>query len=271
MNHPRGCARSAMLRLPPQGGAASGQGNPGHGGRWDGLLRGLWTLFGACRAVYMAHPVSRASRLHAVLAGALLLPALGWAQNVSLHGVLGSKALLVIDGGAPRTMAPGESRQGVELVSAGGDQAVVRVGGERVTLRVGASPVRVGTAAPSGSDRVALTADARGHFFTQGSINNRPVQFLVDTGASVVSIGQAEADRLRLDYRAGQVVRLNTANGLTPGWVLKLSQLRVGDITAYNVDAVVVPAPMPAVLLGNSFLSRFSMQREGSQLLLIRR
>lgn len=208
-----------------------------------------------------------------LLAAAALLPALAWAQNVSLHGTLGSKALLIIDGGAPRAMAPGESRQGVELLSARGDEAVVRVGGERLTLRVGESPVRVGRApaADSGSGRVALTADARGHFFTQGSINNRPVQFLVDTGASVVSISQSEADRLGLDYRAGQAVRLNTANGQTPGWALKLNQLRVGDITTYNVDAVVVPAPMPAVLLGNSFLNRFSMQREGSQLMLIRR
>ena len=208
-----------------------------------------------------------------LLAAAALLPALAWAQNVSLHGTLGSKALLIIDGGAPRAMAPGESRQGGELLSARGDEAVVRVGGERLTLRVGESPVRVGSAsaADSGSGRAALTADARGHFFTQGSINNRPVQFLVDTGASVVSISQSEADRLGLDYRAGQAVRLNTANGQTPGWALKLNQLRVGDITTYNVDAVVVPAPMPAVLLGNSFLNRFSMQREGSQLMLIRR
>ncbi|HMN20411.1 MAG TPA: TIGR02281 family clan AA aspartic protease [Ottowia sp.] len=209
--------------------------------------------------------------LRRLLAGAALLPALAWAQNVTLHGTLGSKALLIIDGGAPRAMAPGESRQGVELLSARGDEAVVRVGGERLTLRVGESPVRVGSAPTSSSGRVALTADARGHFFTQGSINNRPVQFLVDTGASVVSISQAEADRLGLGYRAGQAVRLNTANGQTPGWALKLNQLRVGDITAYNVDAVVVPAPMPAVLLGNSFLNRFSMQREGSQLMLIRR
>lgn len=213
------------------------------------------------------------TRLHSLLVGAALLPALAWAQNVSLHGTLGSKALLIIDGGPPRAMAPGESRQGVELLSARGDEAVVRVGGERLTLRVGESPVRVGSAstAGGGSGSVALTADARGHFFTQGSINNRPVQFLVDTGASVVSISQSEADRLGLDYRAGQAVRLNTANGQTPGWALKLGQLRVGDITTYNVDAVVVPAPMPAVLLGNSFLNRFSMQREGSQLMLIRR
>lgn len=212
-----------------------------------------------------------APSLRALLATAALLPTLGWAQNVSLHGVLGSKALLVIDGGAPQALAPGETRQGVRLLSAGSDRAVVQVGGERLTLRVGESPMRVSRAPDAGGDRVALTADARGHFYTQGSINNRPARFMVDTGASVVALGQADADRLGLNYRAGQAVRLNTANGQTPGWALKLGQVRVGTVVVYNVDAVVVPAPMPAVLLGNSFLNRFSMQREGGQLMLTRR
>jgi len=128
-----------------------------------------------------------------------------------------------------------------------------------------------GAPAPGGSDRVALSADARGHFITPGSINNRPTQFLVDTGASVVAIGQAEADRLGLSYRTGQPVTLRTANGTAPGWALKLATLRIGDVTAYEVDAVVTPSAMPAVLLGNSFLNRFSMRRDGDTMLLVKR
>ncbi len=206
-----------------------------------------------------------------LLAVALLLPTLGWGQSVALQGMLGSKALLMVDGGAPRAVAPGESHQGVKVLSTSGDQAVVQVGGQRQTLRVGESPASVGAAAPSGGDRVALSADARGHFFAQGSINQRPVQFMVDTGASVVTIGQSEAERLGLKYRAGPPVLMGTANGTAQGWALKLDSLRLGDVTVYAVDAVVTPGAMPAVLLGNSVLNRFSMQREGSQMLLIRR
>lgn len=192
------------------------------------------------------------------------------AQGVSLQGMLGNKALLVV-GGVPRAVAPGETWQGMKVVSTSGEQAVVLVDGQRLTLRVGEAPASVGRAAASGGNSIALTADSHGHFFTQGSINNRPVQFMVDTGASVVAIGQGEADRLGLDYRNGRPVRLGTANGTTMGWAIRLPQLRVGDVMAYEVDAVVTPAPMPAVLLGNSYLSRFNMRRDGDQMLLIKR
>jgi len=208
-----------------------------------------------------------------MLALAALLPVLGWAQSVSLHGLLGRQALLIVDGKPPRAVAPGQTHLGVTVLSTDEDRAVVALtSGQRLTLRVGESPVSVGGApAPGGSDRVALSADARGHFITPGSINNRPTQFLVDTGASVVAIGQAEADRLGLSYRTGQPVTLRTANGTAPGWALKLATLRIGDVTAYEVDAVVTPSAMPAVLLGNSFLNRFSMRRDGDTMLLVKR
>lgn len=208
-----------------------------------------------------------------MLALAALVPALGWAQSVSLHGLLGRQALLIVDGKPPRAVAPGQTHLGVTVLSTDEDRAVLALaGGQRLTLRVGESPVSVGGApAPGGSDRVALSADARGHFITPGSINNRPTQFLVDTGASVVAIGQAEADRLGLNYRTGQPVTLRTANGTAPGWALKLATVRIGDVTAYEVDAVVTPSAMPAVLLGNSFLNRFSMRRDGDTMLLVKR
>jgi len=208
-----------------------------------------------------------------MLALAALLPVLGWAQSVSLHGLLGRQALLIVDGKPPRAVAPGQTHLGVTVLSTDEDRAVVALaGGQRLTLRVGESPVSVGGApAPGGSDRVALSADARGHFITPGSINNRPTQFLVDTGASVVAIGQAEADRLGLNYRTGQPVTLRTANGTAPGWALRLATVRIGDVTAYEVDAVVTPSAMPAVLLGNSFLNRFSMRRDGDTMLLVKR
>ncbi len=208
-----------------------------------------------------------------MLALAALLPVLGWAQSVSLHGLLGRQALLIVDGKAPRAVAPGQTHLGVTVLSTDEDRAVVALaGGQRLTLRVGESPVSVGGApAPGGSDRVALSADARGHFITPGSINHRPTQFMVDTGASVVAIGQAEADRLGLNYRTGQPVTLRTANGTAPGWALRLATVRIGDVTAYEVDAVVTPSAMPAVLLGNSFLNRFSMRRDGDTMLLVKR
>jgi aspartyl protease family protein len=186
--------------------------------------------------------------------------------------MLGSKALLIVDGAPPKVVSPGESVGDVKLISASGDAAVVEFGGQRRTLQVGEAPANVGGgAADSGGDTVVLTADSRGHFMTQGSINNHPAQFMVDTGASLVALDAGEAGHLGLDYAKGQKVQLNTANGAATGYLIELNQVRVGDVTVYNVDAVVTPQSMPTVLLGNSFLNRFSMRRDSDQMTLQRR
>jgi len=93
----------------------------------------------------------------------------------------------------------------------------------------------------------------------------------VDTGASVVSISAAEAQRIGLNYKAGQPENMSTANGISTGWLVKLSSIRLGSVDVYNVDAVVTPAAMPYVLLGNSFLTRFQMTRTNDQLVLEKR
>lgn len=215
----------------------------------------------------MISPRTALSRGCIVLACALAAgPAL--AQDVSLHGMLGSKALLVIDGGKPQAVAVGQTRQGVTLLSASGEQAVVQVNGKEHTLQIGRTPIHVQNRQAEPGEHLTLYANAAGHFLTAGSINGRPVQFLVDTGASYVALSEAEAERLQVDWQRGRPVRMHTANGETGGRMIHLEEVRIGRVTAYGVDAVVTPLGMPAVLLGNSFLNRFDMQRTGSQMLL---
>ena len=206
------------------------------------------------------------------LAGCLLLAAAGvGAQTVSLQGMLGSKALLVVDGGAPKAVGAGDSWKGVKVLSTAGEQAVVEVGGQRQTLRVGESPMAVGaTAAPKGN-KIVLNASSGGHFLTLGAINGRAVQFMVDTGATSVAMGTAEAERLGIDYRKGQLARGNTANGQVTVYQVKLASVRVGDVEVYDVDAAILPSHGGSVLLGNSFLSRFQMTKLNDQLVLERR
>ena len=207
-----------------------------------------------------------------LLAAGLLAAPLAQAQSVALAGMLGGQALLVVDGGAPRSVAPGQTHRGVKVVSAGNDQAVVEIGGRRHTLRVGESPASVGASGPSGTgSRIVLTASSGGHFMGQGAINGRTVQFMVDTGATTVALGVADADRMGLNYREGQPMRMHTANGTTGAWRVRLASLRLGDVEVYEVDAVVLPQSMPFVLLGNSFLSRFQMRRDNDQMVLERR
>ena len=195
------------------------------------------------------------------------------AQTVALQGMLGSSALLIVNGGAPKAVATGTAHQGVKVIATSGDHAVVEIGGKRHTLRVGEAPASVGGSggeSPRGN-RIVLTAGSGGHFMTQGAINGRATQFVVDTGATLVSMGAADAQRLGLNYKAGEQGFSSTANGLAPAWRIKLGSVRVGDVEVYNVDALVSPQPMPFVLLGNSFLTRFQMKRENDQMVLERR
>ena len=194
------------------------------------------------------------------------------AQSVSLQGMLGSKALLMVDGGAPRTVAPGETYKGVKVVSTSGDQAVVEVEGRRQTLRVGDAPASVGgNGGAARGSRIVLTAGSGGHFLTGGSINGRATQFMVDTGATTVAMGVAEAERLGIDYRKGQLMRGSTANGVVTAYAVKLKSVRIGDVEVFDVDASVLPGSMSHILLGNSFLTRFQMTRQNDQLVLDRR
>ncbi|MDP3702732.1 MAG: TIGR02281 family clan AA aspartic protease [Hylemonella sp.] len=195
------------------------------------------------------------------------------AQTVVLSGILGGKALLVVDGGPPRSVALGQSHQGVTVIGIQASEAVVEIRGVRQNLRLGDGPV---SAPPSGGEagdprRIVLHAGSNGHFRTPGQINGRTVNFIVDTGASVVSLGVPDADAIGLPYKSGQTVQVSTANGVTVGWRIMLSSVRLGSVDVYNVEALVTPAPMPYVLLGNSYLTRFQMTRTNDQMVLDRR
>lgn len=211
--------------------------------------------------------------LRPLLCALLATPALALAQTVTLNGSLGTRqALLVIDG-QPHTVSVGAAVKGVRLLSLAAGQAEVEVGGTRRVLALGAGPVRVGAdAVPAGGSEVVLTAGSGGHFRTVGQINGKSVQFLVDTGASVVALGQADADRLGIDYRSSARRGFaETANGRVPAFGITLDAVRVGDVEVANVEAIVLPASMSHVLLGNSFLARFQMKRENDTLRLHKR
>ena len=173
----------------------------------------------------------------------------------------------------PRSVAPGQSHQGVKVIDIQAGLAVVEIRSVRQTLRLGDGPVSAPPAEGEAGDqrRIVLHAGSNGHFRTLGQINGRTVTFLVDTGASVVSVSAAEADRIGLNYRASQPVQMQTANGSTTGWLVKLHSVRLGSMDVFDVEAIVSAAPMPYVLLGNSYLTRFQMTRTNDQLVLERR
>jgi len=206
--------------------------------------------------------------MRAVVATLLGCAAAASAQTVSMGGSLGNNALLVIDGKA-RTVAVGATVDGVRLVSVSANDAVVEVKGKRFTVRLGDAHVNLGgKASEGGGKQIVLTAQSGGHFFANGTINGKTARFVVDTGATLVSMDQYEAERLGIDWKNGRRGISRTANGDAPFYATTLPSVRIGDVQVYDVPAIVSPAPMPYILLGNSFLSRFQMKRENDVLTL---
>jgi aspartyl protease family protein len=116
-----------------------------------------------------------------------------------------------------------------------------------------------------------MSADIQGHFYTTGNINGTSVRFLVDTGATMISLGATDARRVGLDFNRGQKALSNTANGQVVVSKVQLDTVRIGDVTLHNVEAVIHQNEMPIALLGMSFLNRMEMQRDGSTMTLKKR
>ena len=183
--------------------------------------------------------------------------------QVQLNGMLGARsALLMIDGEA-RTLEVGALVQGVRLIGLEDGRAIVEVGGRRQTLLLGAAPARVtGHNGPPPPRQILLPMGSGGHYTTIGMINGRVTSFLLDTGATSVSISQIEAEKLGLRYLYGKRVVTQTANGVVPAYMIDLASIRIGEVEVRDVEAIVIPGQMSHVLLGNSFLNRFRLRRE---------
>lgn len=209
--------------------------------------------------------------MRALLFSLVFAAGTAWAApQVALSGIMGSKALLVVNG-AMRSLGEGESHQGVRLLRVERDSVLIEADGVRSSLRLGAAPVSIGERPPSASGgRIVLHADSRGHFYSQVRIQGQLLDAVIDTGATTIAMSQQDAERIGLSYREGRPVRMQTANGIAQGWRVKLDTVRLGDVQLYGLDAVVSPQPMP-VLLGNNFLAEFRMTRHNDQMVLDKR
>jgi aspartyl protease family protein len=113
--------------------------------------------------------------------------------------------------------------------------------------------------------RVTLTADRRGHFETSMTVNGRPLQAMVDTGATLIALTYEDGRSLGL-VRPGDryELKLETANGTAGAKRVTLNSVRIGGISLSNVDGIVAQeGALGTNLLGMSFLKKlrtFEMQ-----------
>lgn len=198
----------------------------------------------------------------------LIATSAAYATDVEVSGLFSGKAMVSINGGRPRVLATGQtSPEGVKLLSANSSSASFEIDGKKQTLSMGQS---ISTSSVSGTKpTVKLVAGSGGHFLTTGSINGYPIHFMVDTGATSIAFSTAQAQAMGLDLSHAPRGSVTTASGYANSYRVMLNNVKIGDISLNLVEAVVVDSmPGDMALLGNSFLSRLEMKREGTVLTL---
>lgn len=185
--------------------------------------------------------------------------------HVMVIGLLGGKAVLRING-VQYIIAQGETREGITLLGIAAQEAVLSMKGREVRLGMGMDTG--GIAAHESDASVEIVMNGNGQFITNGQINGRVVEFLVDTGANTVSMTAEDARALGIDYKVlGQQGRSATAGGVVQAWGVQLSSVQIGPIVVKNVQATVREAPrISPILLGMTFLGRVNLLHEQNRL-----
>jgi aspartyl protease family protein len=198
-----------------------------------------------------------------------------WADtDINVVGLFTDKAVVVINQGRPQTLSAGQaSREGVKLISASSASAIFEIEGKRKELAMGQAVTVAGSAtASAGASQVTLYADPSGHFFTDGQVNGRTLRMLVDTGATALSMNSGDANYAGIDYKKGERVPMQTANGNVWAYRVTVNSLKLGGMMLNQVEGLIIEGGSPSVvLLGMSALNRMEMRRDGIALVLTKK
>jgi aspartyl protease family protein len=197
----------------------------------------------------------------------MLTPVL--ATEVQVLGLLRDMAIVRIDGKQHRLRVGESTPEGIKLIAADSNAAILEIGGQRQRFGLGSHTSISNMQKPVSR---ALIKAERGMMITHGYINGVSVKFLIDTGASYVAMNSRQAKRLGIDYRRlGTRDIAHTAGGNRPVYKLRLDSVQIGEIRLNNVEAGVVEGDAPAItLLGMSFLQHVKIQKQNNILVLTR-
>jgi len=197
----------------------------------------------------------------------LCIPLSAWAKDlhILIMGLSRDHAVVEINQKQHFLTVGQRTPEGVTLISANSHQAVLDIAGQ---YRVFELNNRVGGvySAPVTLPVVSIWP-TNGMYLASGSVNGFTVDFMVDTGASVIAINSATAKRLGVDYLEANQIEVRTASGVEQAYSIQLNSVQLGDISLNNVAAVVIDGPEPhRALLGMSFLNAFDIERKGERL-----
>lgn len=127
------------------------------------------------------------------------------------------------------------------------------------------SLLEIKTTQPAKKEKKTLVIDqsSNGHYFLPGEVNNTALTFVIDTGASVVSLPSSVARAAEIDCK--KQVKMSTANGLANACTVIIPKLKLGSFLIEDVTAVVVPN-LSEPLLGMNVLQQFNIVQNHGQM-----
>ena len=126
-----------------------------------------------------------------------------------------------------------------------------------------ASPAQTSASGEGGGDVLRLPRSADGHYFVDGMVDEEPVRFMIDTGATRVALPATLARRL--GYYQGREVTVRTAGGEATGSEFKVRRIRFGPFVADDVTVVAL-IDLETPLLGMSLLQSVDLRQSGAGL-----
>ena len=193
-------------------------------------------------------------------------------DNIVINGLFKDKVVVTIDGKQKILKKNKLTADGLRLIKANSKEATIEING---TSKIFTLDEKIVSTFSEGKHtpltiikKVKIKADNSGQYVKQGEINGKLVEFLVDTGATYVSINSNLAKQLRIKYEDGKQLIMETAMGQDTAYEVTLKSVKIGDIELRNVTGIVSDKMTDTVLLGMSFLGKLKVKSEGMTMIL---